>query len=42
MSGPEGWNYFSMEIAKVLGMSYLNESLFDKNYKDYNIWISYI
>ena len=34
VSEPEGWNYFSVAIAKVLGIDYLNESSFGKNYKD--------
>ena len=41
MSRPQEWNYFSMAIAKVLGINYLNESSIDKIYKDYYTRISY-
>ena len=39
MSGPEGWNYFSITIAKVLEINYLNNSSICKIYKDYYTWI---
>ena len=41
MSGPLGWNYFSLANAKVLGINYSNESRIGKSYKDYYTWISY-
>ena len=41
MSEPLGWNYFSIAIAKVLEINYLNDSSIGKIYKDYYTWISY-